>query len=96
MSAAFTGILVNQLREKNGRNNVLYRTYLRVSQTHDPEELGFHFGLIDTDSDEVTGVCLMNSTKACLADLSQKLMKRLSQVWSARTRSVMARARATS
>ena len=54
VSAAYTGILVNQLKATNGKDNVLYRSYLKVSPTHDPEELGFHFGLIDTDSDELT------------------------------------------
>ncbi|WP_434379702.1 lipase family protein [Melittangium boletus] len=54
VNAALTAILVEQLSLTNGAGHVEYRPYLRVSQTHDPEELGFHFGLIDTDSDEVT------------------------------------------
>ncbi|MDY7232899.1 alpha/beta hydrolase family protein [Hyalangium rubrum] len=54
VNAALTSILEQQLKTTNGKENVLYRPYLRVAPTHDPEELGFHFGLIDTDSDEVT------------------------------------------
>ena len=54
VSAALTAILVEQLSRINGADKVEYRPYLQVSPTHDPEELGFHFGLIDTDSDAVT------------------------------------------
>jgi hypothetical protein len=55
VNAALTAILVEQLKATNGDANVLYKPYLLVSLTHDPVELGFHFGLIDTDSDAVTG-----------------------------------------
>jgi pimeloyl-ACP methyl ester carboxylesterase len=54
VSAALTLILVEQLQATNGNANVTYKPYLTVSQTHDPEELGYHFGLIDTDSDALT------------------------------------------
>ncbi|PTL80263.1 S9 family peptidase [Vitiosangium sp. GDMCC 1.1324] len=55
VNAALTKILSEQLAAKNGRDKVTYKPYLTVSPTHDPEELGYHFGLIDTDSDALTG-----------------------------------------
>ncbi|EPX56886.1 hypothetical protein D187_007322 [Cystobacter fuscus DSM 2262] len=54
MNAALTTILVEQLKVTNGNDNVDYKLYLLVSPTHDPAELGFLFGLIDTDSDALT------------------------------------------
>ncbi|MFY0577486.1 alpha/beta hydrolase family protein [Cystobacter fuscus] len=54
VNAALTTILVEQLKDTNGNDKVDYKLYLLVSPTHDPAELGFHFGLIDTDSNALT------------------------------------------
>ncbi len=53
VNAILTGILVEQLKATNGNDKVTYRPYLYVPQTDD-SELGYHFGLIDKDSDAVT------------------------------------------
>ncbi|WNG17867.1 alpha/beta hydrolase family protein [Cystobacter fuscus] len=53
VNAALTTILVEQLKATNGNDKVDYKLYLLVSPTHD-KELGFHFGLIDTDSNALT------------------------------------------
>ncbi|KYF87272.1 lipase [Sorangium cellulosum] len=52
--ADFTRTLHHQLAALNGPVNVTYKEYEEVSATHDPVELGFHFGLMDTDLPSLT------------------------------------------
>ncbi|WP_437516531.1 lipase family protein [Sorangium sp. So ce1099] len=52
--ADFTRTLHHQLAALNGPANVTYKEYEEVSATHDPVELGFHFGLMDTDLPSLT------------------------------------------
>ncbi|WP_437774738.1 alpha/beta hydrolase family protein [Sorangium sp. So ce1097] len=52
--ADFTRTLHHQLAALNGPVNVTYKEYEEVSPTHDPDELGFHFGLMDTDLPSLT------------------------------------------
>ncbi|WP_437969852.1 hypothetical protein WMF04_11385 [Sorangium sp. So ce260] len=52
--ADFTRTLHHQPAALNGPANVTYKEYEEVSATHDPVELGFHFGLIDTDLPSLT------------------------------------------
>ncbi|WP_437746867.1 lipase family protein [Sorangium sp. So ce1504] len=52
--ADFTRTLHHQLAALNGPANVTYKEYEEVSSTHDPVELGFHFGLMDTDLPSLT------------------------------------------
>jgi hypothetical protein len=52
--ASFTRNLHYQLCALNGPVNVTYKEYEEVSPTYDPEELGFHFGLFDTDLPSLT------------------------------------------
>jgi hypothetical protein len=47
--AVFTTPLGEQLRKRNGADNVTYDLYRSVSATKYPEQLGYHFGTIDTD-----------------------------------------------
>jgi hypothetical protein len=46
--AGFTNTLVEQLKARNGPDNVEYKPYPEVSSTDNPE-LGYHFGLMETD-----------------------------------------------
>ena len=52
--AALTTALVGQLGVRNGATNVTYQLYPTVSTTAYPEELGYHFGTIDTDTPATT------------------------------------------
>ncbi|WP_437622163.1 hypothetical protein [Sorangium sp. So ce1151] len=52
---SLTTPLVAQLSERNP-DRVTYRVYLKdepVSQTHDPKNLGYHFGTVATDGPEL-------------------------------------------
>ena len=47
---AFTRTLVDQLAKRNGVQNVSYVEYPTVSQTAYPDQLGYYFGTIETDT----------------------------------------------
>jgi alpha-beta hydrolase superfamily lysophospholipase len=48
VKAEFTYSLFEQLAARNGPDNVTYKPYPEVSKTDNPE-LGYHFGLMETD-----------------------------------------------
>lgn len=50
----FTRELQGQLTTLNGPSSVLYKEYDTVSPTEEAEKLGFHFGLLDTDRQNLT------------------------------------------
>ena len=52
--ADFTRTLHHQLAALNGPVNVTYKEYEEVSTTHLPEQLGFHFGVTETDLPSLT------------------------------------------
>ncbi len=50
MGVAFTRALADELTARNGVGRVTYTEYLIVSPTAYPDELGHHFGTIETDT----------------------------------------------